>query len=408
MYRSNKQLNRFIKIFFYLISPLYLFIIILISPILRIRFGLLPSERIGEIALRCDIYMMNVSIGNSSPTKNKDIFTLTDSIANKTHLFLVKKKINIVPSAVGYPVYQIFKNLSKKFHFFNQFIIPLSDKDYKKLYSKTSVQLSVDDHFIRQGEEFLSSLNINKDSKIVCLIVRDKKYLKSKFPKKDWSYHDHRDSNIESYREAVNFAIDKGYYVFQMGEDNENYLQINNSKFIQYSKNYRTDFLDVYLAKRCEFCITNGTGWDILPAYSFKKPIVWTNVVPAGDPISFSHRYIFSIKLHYHKKKEKFLSLKEIHDMDLSFKFSSKDYTDSNVVLIENNPGEIKKMTEEMIDTLSNKIRYSSEDVENQKKLLKIYNECILYKNGNHINSFSRMGQFFLNQNQFLIEKKLS
>ena len=51
MYRSNKQLNRFIKIFFYLISPLYLFIIILISPILRIRFGLLPSERIGEIAL---------------------------------------------------------------------------------------------------------------------------------------------------------------------------------------------------------------------------------------------------------------------------------------------------------------------------------------------------------------------
>ena len=398
---------KIVKVFVYIFSIPFCVIIIILSPFIVIRFGLLSSERIGELAMRTEIYLMN-KMFKTRKTLNIDIFTHTHIIANKTLLDLIKKRLFTFPSIIGYPIYHLFKILSIKIHFFKKFIIKLPLKDYNHLFSKTESCLKLDTTWLKKGEEFLEKLKIKKNSKIICLIVRDTNYLQLKFPTKNWNYQNHRNCDLSNYEMAIKYAMDKGYYVFHMGDKPKNYLDLEDKKFIQYAKNYRTDFLDVYLAKRCEFCITNGTGWDILPAYSFKKPIVWTNVVPAGDPISFSHRYIFSIKLHYHKKKEKFLSLKEIHDMDLSFKFSSKDYTDSNVVLIENNPGEIKKMTEEMIDTLSNKIRYSSEDVENQKKLLKIYNECFSYKYGNHINSFSRMGQFFLNQNQFLIEKKLS
>ncbi len=395
--------KKVVKLFIYITSPIFLILIIMLSPFVKIRFGLLSSHRVGEIALNMEIYLMNQLLEKKNKSKKIDLFILVDIIANQTYVDLIKKKVIIITNSIGHPIYKILKFFTKKNNFFNQFIIDLHDKDYNLSFSKTKSQLDVDDSFIKKGNEFLKKLNIRDDAKIICLIVRDNNYLNSKFSNKDWSRHNHRDCTIANFEMAVNFAIKEGYYVFHMGENMKNYLSIKNKNFIQYAKKYRTDFLDLYLAYKCEFCITTGTGWDILPGFTFRKPIVWTNALPAGDPISFSHKFIFSIKLHYDNKKKKFLSLKEIFDLDLSFKFGKKDYDNKNISLIENKPDEIKNMTEEMINYLNNNITYSSEEETDQNKLWETYEKYFGKRYGKNINSFSRMSKYFLSKNKFLI-----
>ena len=60
--------------------------------------------------------------------------------------------------------------------------------------------------------------------KIVCLIVRNDAYCKSPFNEsklnkefvKDWSYHNYRDCNVESFKLAYEFLANEGYKVFRM------------------------------------------------------------------------------------------------------------------------------------------------------------------------------------------------
>ena len=54
---------------------------------------------------------------------------------------------------------------------------------------------------------------------IVCLMVRDSKYLShsSLHKDKDWGYHSYRDSDISTYKTAVTWLLNRGYWVVRMG-----------------------------------------------------------------------------------------------------------------------------------------------------------------------------------------------
>ena len=394
---------KIVKIFVYIFSIPFFIIIIILSPFITIRFGLLSSERIGELAIRTENYLMN-KMFKARNTIHIDIFTHTHIVANKTLLDLIKKRLFMLPSIIGYPIYHLFKTLSIKMNFFKRFIIILPFWDVNHLLSKTESCLKLDATSLKKGEEFLEKLKIEKNSKIICLIVRDTNYLKLKFPTKDWSYHNQRNCDISNYEMAIKYAMNKGYYVFHMGDKPKNYLDLEDKKFIQYAKNHRTDFLDVYLAYKCEFCITMGTGWDLVASYNFRKPMVWTNALPIADPMAHSWKYIFSPKLYFSNKENRYLSLREIKDLGLSFKNQLNDYNELNISLIENTPVEIMDMTKEMIEILNNKVEYTNEDKSRQEKLLKLYKELFSYKFGNNMNQFSRISKDFIQKNQFLIE----
>ena len=165
---------------------------------------------------------------------------------------------------------------------------------------------------------------------------------------------------------AITAAIDKGYYVFRMGQDADKKIFINDPKFIDYSSKYRTDFLDVFLAYKCKLCITTGTGWDSLPAFVFRKPVIFTNFTPVGNMTTYSKNFMFSIKIHYDRVKNKKMNLKEISENPVAYASSSEIFESSNIELIENNPEELKDLTLEMIDKLENNFVISDKDLENQ------------------------------------------
>ena len=59
-----------------------------------------------------------------------------------------------------------------------------------------------------------------------------------------------------------------------MGKIVEERLQINHSHFIDFPfSEIQSEVMDIYLAKRCEFVISSGTGWHEIPTI-FNKPIL--------------------------------------------------------------------------------------------------------------------------------------
>ena len=342
--------RKFFRTFFYVISPISLLILIIIYPIRLIRIGFLPSDRMGEVAIMMEIYLANKARKVNLPHRDYfDVFVNGDIIANYTYNDLLKTKICIMSNIIIFPIFRLARFLSKYYSFFNQFLIDLPFKDRLFSIYQTDVQVKVDQKFIDKGTEFLQRLNISSKDKIICLIVRDKAYLDKKYPNRNWEYQNYRDSNIENFIEAINYATERGYYVFRMGEHVEKHLDIENKMFIEYSKYHRTDFLDIFLAYRCSFCLSSTTGYDVIPGFTFRKPVLYTNFMPAGDFLSFSKDFIFSIKLHYDKIKNKFLNLKDISKYQLSFSSNSNEFIEKNVDLIENTSEEIKLMTKEMI-----------------------------------------------------------
>ena len=77
------------------------------------------------------------------------------------------------------------------------------------------------------------------------------------------SIHDYRDTDINDFVSACEKLTELGYYVIRMGANVKKPIDTNNEMIIDYAfKNLRTDFMDIYLASKCEFCITTGTGFD--------------------------------------------------------------------------------------------------------------------------------------------------
>ena len=85
-----------------------------------------------------------------------------------------------------------------------------------------------------------------------------------------------------------------------------------NKKIIDYSSNgMRSDFLDIYLGAKCEFCISSSLGWDAIPEI-FNKPIVYTNILPIGYLRTSSNKCI-NLSKHFIDSRTKCeISLSEI------------------------------------------------------------------------------------------------
>ena len=131
-------------------------------------------------------------------------------------------------------------------------------------FIKIKTILSLNKNEISEGQKILAEYGIGKEEKIVCIINRDNQYLKKKYPEDDLSSSSFRNSNINNYIKAAQFLAEKGFYVFRMGSFVKDPLISKNKKIVDYATNgMRTEFLDIYLAYRCEFfyCHFIWMGW---------------------------------------------------------------------------------------------------------------------------------------------------
>ena len=97
------------------------------------------------------------------------------------------------------------------------------------------------------------------------------------------SYHDYRDSDINTFVYGINYLIKMGFKVIRMGKNQKKSVKILNKNYFDYSSsNLKTDLIDVWLMSRCNLCISTGTGLDQI-ARVFNIPTLFINHLPLSD-----------------------------------------------------------------------------------------------------------------------------
>ena len=386
-----------------LFSPLLL-IIRIIKPIVLIRIGRLHSRRIGHFAANTELVILESRRGINNPSKKYfDLFFLEKG--NSSNSFLTKKwkeKLIILPTLILDPIYQLILIFpGAKDH---QILPSNHDRDIHNLIEDSPPSITFNQQEIELGEAGIKDLGVLPHKPFVCLIVRDNAYLNMHLKPKDketYSYHNYRDCDIKSYLLTAEELTQKGYYVVRMGVIVKEALVSNNPMIIDYANSgKRTEFMDVYLGAKCDFCISSGLGWDTIPTHLFRKPCLYAPMLPIGYFPTYITQTLLITKVHYSRQLKRNLTMSEIADLGLDLALSSNDFIDQNVDLIEPSPKDIWEAAQEMIEMVEGKGNYSEDDENLQKKFWKLYANKTINTTSLHGQLRAKIGKSFLQNNK--------
>lgn len=391
--------------------PLFIFaipavvVIKLIKPWLLVRWGELPSPRIGHFAANTELYLCERDAGINLPRqRHVDIFFMERPICNQQLAKMWKRVIRVWPAWImssicsvnrlipGGAIHEIDNNTQ-------------NDRDVHNLLDRFPPHLKFTSEEEAHGEAGLRMMGIPNDTPFVCLIVRDSAYL-NVHQYKDWSYHNYRDTDIQDYVLAAEELAELGYFVIRMGVIVHEPVKCDHPRVVDYAMNgMRSDFMDIYLGAKCEFCISVSTGFDAVPLI-FRRPIVYVNMVPLGYLSTYSTQLIGITKHHFSVKKGRKLTLREIFTHNVGFGLRTACYESKGIQLLENTPKEIRDVCVEMVERLNGTWQPQTDDDALQRRFWEIYpvhSQDPYNKGPIHGEIRGRFGaQFLRNNSEFL------
>lgn len=375
----------------------FLFFLIIIYPFIKIKVGFLHSDRIGHFTLNTELYLLEKK---NKKIKSIDLFYLgRKNVCNKTLERLWRKELIIFPRFILRPLC-----LQIRFFKFLEFLrcghTVCGQRDILNLLDQYPATIKLNHHDLISGDNERLKIGLPKKAKFVCLIVRDSSYLEKLYGQKV-SIHDYRDADINDFVNACEALTELGYYVIRMGVVVKKPINTNNKMIIDYAfNNLRTDFMDVYLASQCEFCITTGTGFDGT-TLMFRKPNIYVNIAPLFD-LRMECSSLLSIPCHYYSKKlSRKLTISEITNGKSAVYVNSKLFQDDGIELIKNSAEEIKQLAIEAAK------RHRKEWADNegdklQERFMKIFPSKKVFNSVvKHGEIKGRIGSDFLKKNQW-------
>lgn len=252
-----------------------------LKPHLDIEIGRLYFDRLGHLAENTDIYLRRRQLQMKEKTNpfSKTTIFLSGKPENRQLLTMIKRQIHVLenPAMLG-----VFHDMKKSFPGANDpYFLPVNCNEYLE-FSQANVSLTFSPAEDERGKEFLKKMGIPCHARFVCIYGRDPRYLKEKYPTLDTSYQDiWRNMDIDTFRPAVAYLLDQGFYVIRMGKDVSQPFIYNDNHVIDYALHYRSDFMDIYLPARCYFFIGSTGGLSIIP-HVFDVPLLGVNIVPIG------------------------------------------------------------------------------------------------------------------------------
>ena len=393
----------------YLISIPIVILIRLIRPWFLIRWQELITSRIGHFSMNTDLYCCKRDAGVNSPSQMfLDVFCLRKYVCNKQLEKMWRHRLIILPRWLIIPLLRVNR-------FFNIFIsggnyheIELqdsnSDRDVYNLCEKFQAHIGFNKEEELKGKEILKKFGIPHNAKFVCLNVRDSVYLDryKEHNLRDWSYHNFRDGDIDRYVLAAEELASRGYYIFRMGVKVLKPLKSSDPKIIDYANSdMRSNFMDIYLAAKCSFCLSTAAGIDGV-SHIFRRPIAYI-FMPLGYLVGNNENNLIITKHHKHKKNKRELTVSEIFSSNVAVAKSTDVYELNDVELEENSPEEIKDLVIEMDERLNGRWKDTKEDLLLQKRFWSIFEDRIKrlnLKKPLHGKTKARFGAKFLRENQ--------
>jgi putative glycosyltransferase (TIGR04372 family) len=361
---------------FYVLAVPAVILIRLIRPWFLVRLGALESRALGHFAGETELNLCERDAGMNQPGKRHvDLFYMYESIANQQLAAMWKRVLHVWPNWILVPLYRVDRLMPGE-------TIPecgktiQEDRDVHNLLDRFPPHLEFTPEEEASGEAGLRAMGIPKGRPFVCLHVRDNayhSYLNRGGASSDVDEDSYRDSDIQSYVLAAETLADRGYVVIRMGAIVREAMKTSHPGVMDYATNgMRSDFMDIYLGAKCEFCVSVGSGFDAIPMI-FRRPIAFVNVVPLADFVTYSAK-ILGIAKHYHlATSNEELSLAEIFARGVGFFYSTPEHQASGIRLIDNTPEEIRDLVVEMAERLKGTWQPHAEDEALQKRFWEIF-----------------------------------
>lgn len=365
----------------------------LVRSIVLVRFGQLPTGRIGHFAANTDLYLCLRQKDKRTSPRTWDLFYPLKQVSNN-QLMLMWKRVLFI-----HPFVQYLERANKLIPGSRRHIVELpSDRDLWGLNASMPPHLSFTPEEERLGLELMSEMGLSPADKFICFAARDSAYLNSFFPGHDWRYHDYRDTDITSFLAAAEAMAKRGYFLIRMGAVVQTNLKTENKKIIDYATKHRSEFMDVFLCSRCHFYLGDTAGLYAL-ARIFRRPVAWTNLIPLELAPTWGKEDLFIPKLLWLTREKRFITFREILESGAGRFIKSQDYQAAGLEPVANTPEEIADLAREMDDRLRGVWSESEEDKELQRRFWALFKPSDL--NGLFL---CRIGAKFLQQHRNLLD----
>ena len=367
-----------------------------IEPLVKIRVGKLSHDRIGHLAANTELFLRRQSRSEDS-ARELHVF-LTGKPANHQLLAMIKRRLHVFENRILLKLHNSIKPYTRGSKIWIN--LPFDTNEYEE-FNNVSPQLSLTKEEEVQGTEMLARIGIENGAPFVCFHARDKAYLDIFHPRKsrkEWSYHDFRDCDINNYRSAAEYLANQEIYAIRMGAIVEKKIFTTNDHIIDYATRFRSDFGDIYLPSKCKFFLGNTSGNRLISTI-FNVPIAFANSVPLGD-IALGKNDLFIPKKYWSTEKKRLLTFREIIKIGADWWLKDEMFVQANIETIENSAEEILALTKEMNERLDGVWIGNDGDGELQRQFRS------LFSSGHRCYGFpSRIGAEFLRQNRELLEE---
>lgn len=352
----------------------YVGLLLLLSRVIRVNIHPIINDRLGHFAFNTEISVLRIrALKKRSKSRNLDIGCATSiKSCNLALEKMWKREFNFKTGEWGWLLNDISKR-TKRSHFYQE----STREDKFGLFNSHSLLHFTSDEE-RIGEEFLLRNNISKHDKILCLNVRDSAFLSKSEPlnwskSRDWSYHDYRNSEINTYVAAAETLADMGYTVFRMGAIVKESFVSKHPRIIDYATNgMRTEFLDIFLGAHCTFCVSTGSGWDDIPII-FRRPTMFVNFLPIFSPSSHTLPITIFPKILVDRNTNVELNLMKALSRNVADSLLTAQYASAGVALRDMNSDELVEAVTEMAARVEGSFVETPEQKQMQAKLKHIF-----------------------------------
>lgn len=398
-------------------------ILLIIKPLVHIRFGQLLSSRIGILSLGTEFYLCEKDAG-MHPGRYLDLWYHHDGDApvladrGNRRDFICNKQLAAMWERVLH-VNQVAGFLDKLNRMVprggDAFIVePPPHFDIHGLLSRFPPHLTFTPEEQDQGLSGLLEMGIEPGAKFICFHARDSEYLNRTRPRNeeihgDWSWQNYRDASVHNYLLAAERFTELGYYAIRMGKYVNQPLVCQNPRVIDYATRFQSDFMDLFLSAKASLFLGQDSGMAALPM-CFRTPMVFVNVGRlTGLGLARYEKGICIPKKYYSGKLGRCLTFQEIFDFGLHHytpKYSNEHavFLDLGVEIIENTPEEIWEASKEMHQRLDSTFSPTEEDIELQTRFSSIVSSNVAFLPAREDSPPIIMGAHFLRNNRGMLD----
>lgn len=207
---------------------------------------------------------------------------------------------------------------------------------------------------LEKGQRIRARLGIPSDAQLVTLHVREGGYLPN------LAYHSYRDSDIKNYYHAIQYLVDKGYWVIRLGDKSMQRLENLPERVIDapFHPDYEP-FFEPYFIACSRFYLGVLSGPHSL-ADLFRVPRLVTNapVIPTGPANSHD---LFVYKKYFSMQLGRVLTYEELVTSPVLDFAHTHQFKQADIQLLENTPAEILGATWEMDTRLDGSYPHTKE-----------------------------------------------